>query len=135
MDKAGRLLLPHQLFLDFTNFQNLDGNQILPNEILWRRKEAFSDGVSNEGRSLFHILQERIVKYYMEKNGHVYPLHINTEKIYYKQIFDWYYPNSSNIVPYFWMPKYTNTDDPSARTLETYKNPPLQNSSVDMSTL
>ena len=120
---------------DFTNFQNLEGKQILPNEILWRRKEAFSDGVSNEGRSLFHILQERIVKYYMEKNGHVYPLHINTEKMYYKQIFDWYYPNSSNIVPYFWMPKYTNTDDPSARTLETYKNPPLQNSSVDMSTL
>ena len=120
---------------DFTNFQNLEGKQILPNEILWRRKEAFSDGVSNEGRSLFHILQERIVKYYMEKNSHVYPLHINTEKMYYKQIFDWYYPNSSNIVPYFWMPKYTNTDDPSARTLETYKNPPLQNSSVDMSTL
>ena len=103
---------------DFKNFQNFEGKQILPNEILWRRKEAFSDGVSNEGRSLFLILQERIVKYYNRS----YPIHINTEKIYYKQIFDRFYPNCSNIVPYFWMPKYTNTNDPSARTLETYKD-------------
>ena len=120
---------------DFTNFQNFEGKQILPNEILWRRKEAFSDGVSNEGRSLFHILQERIVGFYKKGGSHSYPIHINTEKMYYKQIFNYYYPNSSNIVPYFWMPKYTNTDDPSARTLETYKSATLQNSSVDMSTL
>jgi len=120
---------------DFTNFQNFEEKQILPNEILWRRKEAFSDGVSNEGRSLFHILQERIVGFYKKGGSHSYPIHINTEKMYYKQIFNYYYPNSSNIVPYFWMPKYTNTDDPSARTLETYKSATLQNSSVDMSTL
>ena len=120
---------------DFTNFQNFEEKQILPNEILWRRKEAFSDGVSNEGRSLFHILQERIVGFYKKGDSHSYPIHISTEKMYYKQIFNSYYPNSINIVPYFWMPKYTNTDDPSARTLETYESTTLQNSSVDMSTL
>ena len=113
---------------EFTNFQNLDGKQILPNEILWRRKEAFSDGVSNEGRSLFLILQERIVEFYKGRDGHCsYPIHIKTEKMYYKHLFDCFYPYSSNIVPYFWMPKYTNTDDPSARTLETYTPPNIIN--------
>ena len=28
----------------------------------------------------------------------------------------------SDIVPYFWMPKYTSATDPSARTLEIYNN-------------
>jgi asparagine synthase (glutamine-hydrolysing) len=44
----------------FPNFENSEHKQILPNEILWRRKEAFSDGVSGHGRSLFTILQEKI---------------------------------------------------------------------------
>ena len=105
---------------DITNYENCEGKQILPDEILWRRKEAFSDGVSNQGRSLFHILQEKIVKYYMDHSGFTYASNIVTEKMYYKQIFDRHYPYSGNILPYYWMPKYTNTDDPSARTLDIY---------------
>jgi asparagine synthase (glutamine-hydrolysing) len=90
------------------------GRKILPDIILWRRKEAFSDGVSSHGRSLFQILQEKIgLKLNMEAN-------IETEKIYYKKIFDELYPNCSHILPYFWMPKYTNATDPSARTLTIY---------------
>jgi asparagine synthase (glutamine-hydrolysing) len=42
------------------HFLNNDGKPLLPDEILWRRKEAFSDGVSCQGRSLFTILQEKI---------------------------------------------------------------------------
>ena len=42
--------------------------QILPDEILWRKKEAFSDGVSSQGRSLFTILQEFIALDYNQKN-------------------------------------------------------------------
>ena len=103
-----------------TNFQNYEGKQILPDEILWRRKEAFSDGVSNLGRSLYNILQEKIVKHYIDHSGFVYPSNIITEKMYYKQMFDKYYPYSSHILPYYWMPKYTNAQDPSARTLDLY---------------
>ena len=33
---------------------------LLPDEILWRTKEAFSDGVSNTARSLFQIIQDKI---------------------------------------------------------------------------
>ena len=95
-------------------FNDSSGRKILPDIILWRRKEAFSDGVSSHGRSLFQILQEKIgLNLNMEPN-------IETEKIYYKKIFDELYPNCSHILPYFWMPKYTNATDPSARTLTIY---------------
>ena len=97
-------------------FVNFNGNQILPNEILWRKKEAFSDGVSSKGRSLFTILQELIASKYNNKSEPS----IELEKMYYKEIFDKEFPNCSHILPYFWMPKYTNATDPSARTLEVY---------------
>jgi len=97
------------------NFKNSDGKQILPDEILWRRKEAFSDGVSGNSRSLYQILQDFIVPKYQ---SNIKP--IDAEKQYYKSLFSQHYPNSLNIIPYYWMPKYTNTDDPSARTLTTY---------------
>ena len=46
---------------------------------------------------------------------------IETEKGYYKMLFDEFFPNVENALPYYWMPKYTNATDPSARTLEIYK--------------
>jgi asparagine synthase (glutamine-hydrolysing) len=120
-------------------FQDIHGRQILPDEILWRRKEAFSDGVSNKGRSLYVILQEaisknmRIENYYNDISSvyensavneavdRLYPASIETEKLFYKKIFDFHFPNCNKIVPYYWMPKYTNASDPSARTLSLYK--------------
>ena len=104
------------------NFKDNLERQILPDEILWRKKEAFSDGVSSHGRSLFVILQEFIADYYDNKTPSLKPHipSIELEKNYYKEIFESEYPNCSNILPYFWMPKYTNATDPSARTLEVY---------------
>jgi len=100
-----------------------NGRQLLPSEILWRKKEAFSDGVSSQGRSLYQILQEYIAIYMnTEEQTDRYTPCIETEKQYYKQIFDKAYPNCAHILPYFWMPKYTNASDPSARTLEIYNN-------------
>jgi asparagine synthase (glutamine-hydrolysing) len=110
------------------NFQNIYGRQILPNEILWRRKEAFSDGVSSKGRSLYVILQEiistvlKLENYYEEDIINKYPVSTETEKTYYKNIFNCHFPKCETIVPYCWMPRYTNATDPSARTLEVYNN-------------
>jgi asparagine synthase (glutamine-hydrolysing) len=105
------------------NFQNYNESCILPHEILYRKKEAFSDGVSSQGRSLYQILQEKIAEKLnndiLDENNK-YKANIDTEKYYYKKIFDEYYPNCSHILPYFWMPKYTNATDPSARTLNFY---------------
>lgn len=104
-----------------SNYLNSHGKQILPNEILWRTKEAFSDGVSGHGRSLFQILQEQIAhKLNSVDMTTQYEANIDTEKIYYASLFNKYYPNMIHILPYFWMPKYTNASDPSARTLDVY---------------
>ena len=43
------------------------------------------------------------------------------EQKYYRYIFESYYVNCGAIIPYFWMPKYVNATDASARTLEVYK--------------
>ena len=55
---------------------------------------------------------------------------IELEKKYYKEIFDTEFPNCTHILPYFWMPKYTNATDPSARTLNFY-NKNANNSDID----
>lgn len=103
------------------SFKDNRNKQILPDEILFRKKEAFSDGVSSQGRSLYTILQEHIAFYLnMEENTDKYIPCIENEKLYYKKIFDTFYPNCSQILPYFWMPKYTLSKDPSARTLDLY---------------
>jgi asparagine synthase (glutamine-hydrolysing) len=119
------------------NFIDHRDRQILPDEILWRKKEAFSDGVSSHGRSLYQILQEKIaeklnkedmqlktecIESEQDKEYFRFQPNIETEKTYYKDIFQKYYPNCSHILPYYWMPKYTNATDPSARTLDIYKS-------------
>lgn len=108
---------------EHTYFKNHLGMNILPDEILNRKKEAFSDGVSSKGRSLYQILQEKIAdKLNQETPVSKFQANIETEKYYYKKIFDELYPNCLHILPYFWMPKYTNATDPSARTLTFYNN-------------
>lgn len=104
-----------------SNIVNALGKQLLPNEILWRKKEAFSDGVSSKGRSLYQILQEKIAEKMTADTGVKYEANIETEKLYYRQIFNNLYPNCQHITPYYWMPKYTNATDPSARTLDIYE--------------
>jgi asparagine synthase (glutamine-hydrolysing) len=100
-------------------------SQLLPDNILWRKKEAFSDGVSGTGRSLYKILQDFIVIELTNNNEYGITnidANIETEKQYYKKIFDSMFPNCENILPYYWMPKYTNATDPSARTLDFYSD-------------
>jgi asparagine synthase (glutamine-hydrolysing) len=106
----------------FPNLVNGLKKQLLPDEILWRRKEAFSDGVSNKGRSLFTIIQEKISENIKTADDSTYPVSIETEKFYYKNIFLEHYPNCLQVVPYYWMPRYTNATDPSARTLDIYES-------------
>jgi asparagine synthase (glutamine-hydrolysing) len=105
-----------------SNFKNYEGKQILPDEILWRKKEAFSDGVSSQGRSLYKILQEKIVNKLNNETGLNDEPSIDIEKDYYKSLFSLYYPNCESIVPYYWMPKYIESTDPSARTLSIYSS-------------
>ena len=94
--------------------------QFLPDCILWRKKEAFSDGVSGQNKSLYQIIQFYIDNNIKIENNESNIKSIDKEKLYYKSLFNMYYPNSSNVLPYYWMPKYINSNDPSARTLKIY---------------
>jgi len=103
-----------------------DGLNLLPEEILWRKKEAFSDGVSSTEKSWFQIIQEYVDslitdKEYLEFRDTFYPQPKLKESYYYRKIFEKYYPNRSNTIPYYWLPRWSgNTSDPSARVLSVY---------------
>lgn len=107
---------------------------LLPDEVLWRKKEAFSDGVSKTSRSLFEIIQEHVQKIYaIDSSGPQYP-NIEEyrctyphnppqtwEQVYYREIFEKVYPDQGQIVPYMWMPRFVKgATDASARTLSIY---------------
>lgn len=102
-------------------------NGYLPNEVLWRKKEAFSDGISSEDNSWHSIIKNKceiIIDDEDLKNANLkyeYCTPISKESYYFRTLFDEYYGNKfSNIIPAFWMPKWSSTNDPSARSLEVY---------------
>jgi len=99
-------------------FVNSNREALLPDEILWRKKEAFSDGISSKQNSLFSILQEKIdtpICNYSHNSPQT------KEQSYYRNIFEDNYPYCSHLINEFWMPKYIEASDPSARTLTIYK--------------
>jgi asparagine synthase (glutamine-hydrolysing) len=95
----------------------------LPVEVLFRTKEAFSDGVSKQTRSWYQIIQEHIesLDLDMTKQFDFNPPQTK-EQYYYRSVFEELYPGRSNVIPYFWMPRFVeNATDSSARTLDIYK--------------
>jgi asparagine synthase (glutamine-hydrolysing) len=97
-----------------------DNRNLLPNEILWRRKEAFSDGVSSLNKSWYKIISEKVQDCTIKKKSYEHNNPITLEQMYYREIFEKFYPNLGYIIPYFWMPKYINATDSSARSLIIY---------------
>jgi asparagine synthase (glutamine-hydrolysing) len=92
--------------------KEFDDGTYLPDDVLWRTKEAFSDGVSSTDRSWHIILKD----YYQSSLG-------TTECEMYRSIFESYFgsiESEGRIIPYYWMPKWSDTDDPSARSLLVY---------------
>ena len=104
-----------------------DKDNLLPEEVLWRRKEAFSDGCSSNERSWHKIIQEFIDTRVTDKefNENKIKYQHNTpvlkESYYYRKIFESYYPKRNNLIPHFWLPRWTEEKaDPSARELKNY---------------
>jgi len=126
-------------------YLNSHGKPLLPDKVLWRRKEAFSDGVSKQSRSLYEIIEEYTLKRFIgedlplcpfvQQNRDMVenifkikssiPIHLmpmTTEQFFYRKIFEDHYQGMAHILPYFWMPKFVNAKDASARTLAIYDN-------------
>lgn len=104
---------------------------LLPSEVLWRRKEAFSDGVSGTGegaKSWYQECQERALAevdedWAKKASRFTYLTPTTAEGYYYRFLFDTFYKGcDAAVVPHYWMPQWTNATDPSARTLAIYTN-------------
>lgn len=106
-----------------------NGTGLLPDEVLWRKKEAFSDGVSGEKRSWYTMIQEKAEKIYSdeefkkatEEYKHLPPT--SKEALYFRRIFERIFGKGDvqNVVPAYWLPLWCgDMKDPSARLLNAY---------------
>ena len=104
-----------------------EGLGYLPDEILWREKAAFSDAV---GHSMVDYLKAFAEKCFTDEEfetecreyDHAQPF--TKESLLYRELFEKYYPNQSQMIVDFWMPNKEwdgcNVNDPSARVLSNY---------------
>jgi len=109
-------------------FQN---EGLLPENVLWRRKEAFSDGVSaaNGGKTWVQMIKEQSDRMvtdveYNNKNNYMYSIYnppYDKESFYYRRVFETLYEGRGSTIPYYWRhPFCEGVLDPSARLLSFY---------------
>ncbi|NBX77434.1 MAG: asparagine synthetase B, partial [Proteobacteria bacterium] len=110
--------------------KSFDRDDYLPNEVLYRKKEAFSDGVSSMKRSWYTVLQEHInneipdetFDYERQKYQHCIPQ--SKEALHFRLEFEKYFgdmASTAKTIPYYWLPKWVgNVTEPSARVLNVY---------------
>lgn len=99
----------------------------LPHDILYREKAAFSDAV---GHSMVDYLKEYAQSCYTDQefeekaSKYTHSTPFTKESLLYREIFEKYYPEQSEMIVDFWMPNKEwegcNVNDPSARVLSNY---------------
>jgi len=123
-------------------FDELDpANAFLPSDALWRRKEAFSDGVSAQvesGSGLDNALPQRTwidmirdyvntkvsnEEYLAERHKFRHNTPYDKESYYYRTVYERLYPGREYLIPYFWRQPFCIELDPSARLIS---NPTTQ---------
>ncbi len=121
------------IFMEKTLLRDAFKNEgVLPEEILYRRKEAWSDAVSSEEVSWYKTLSEKYIAFLISdeefKNARVqYPYDTpkSKEALYYRKIFETFFPKRANIIPTIWLPpkKIVGREltDPSATILNCYE--------------
>jgi len=115
------------------SFSHVEPN-LLPDKILWRTKEAFSDGVSGLNKSWYEIINDKLTtlndddllnkitntrKEYLNKTD-CNNIPETIEQSYYRYLFNLNFKHCDHVIPYFWMPKFINAKDASARSLFIY---------------
>ena len=104
-----------------------EDDHLLPDEILWREKAAFSDAV---GHSMVDDLKEYAESLYTDEEYEIlrtkYTINppFTKESLLYREIFEKYYPHQGAMIKDFWMPNKSwegcDVNDPSARVLKNY---------------
>lgn len=101
-----------------------DDGKLLPHEVLWRTKSAFSDGVSIKEKSWHNIIKDHMEtlvsddEFGKEAKLYTFNTPFTKESYYYRKVFHNLYHGHDHVIPYFWMPKWAgDVTDPSARDL------------------
>ncbi len=102
-------------------------DHILPDEILWRQKAAFSDAV---GHSMVDDIRAYAEETYTDaefeakRRQYAYCPPFTKESLLYRELFEKYYPGNAEMIADFWMPNRNwegcAVNDPSARVLSNY---------------
>ena len=102
-------------------------DKILPENILFRDKAAFSDAV---GHSLVDDIKAYADEFYDDKEfeekckKYTYHAPYTKESLLYREIFESFYPNMDELIIDYWLPNQTwpgcKVSDPSARYLSNY---------------
>ncbi len=99
-------------------------DELLPKEILFREKAAFSDAV---GHSLVDDIKAYAEKTYdnlQACSNYTYNAPYTKESLLYREIFSTYYPDMDHLISGYWLPNQEwegcAVDDPSARYLSNY---------------
>jgi len=119
------LRMPQDGIEKFLFRKSFDTTDLLPQDVLWRSKEALSDGASGKQKSWYVILQEHIdtivsdEEFLSSKGVFVHCPPLTKEAYYYRKVFARYFGDThSGVIPYFWLPKRCgDVTDPSARVL------------------
>ena len=100
---------------------------LLPYDVLMRKKEAFSDGVSSKEKSWYMILKEHYNNIITDEEFEtrhnldgITPL--CKESFYYRKRFNELFGQNQQVIPRYWLANWTTSKDPSARTLDIYNN-------------
>lgn len=105
------------------------GDDLLPESVLWRRKNGFSDSVSDINRSWSVIIGEHVdglvsdAAYEEGRLRYAHDTPMTKEGYYYRTVFEEFYGDrhAASLTPYQWLPRWCgDVVDPSARVLATY---------------
>ena len=71
----------------------------------------------------YSVLYVQINEQELQEAKALYPHNspVTKEALLYRKTFEAKFPNKAAWIPYFWMPRWSATKDPSARTLKHYK--------------
>ena len=113
----GKYLLRHA-------FEN---DHLLPDDILWRQKAAFSDAVGHSMVDDLKAYAETVYtdeEYEQKRRKYDYCMPFTKESLLYRELFEQYYPGQAKMIKDFWMPNKSwagcDVNDPSARVLANY---------------
>lgn len=102
-------------------------DRILPDDILWRQKAAFSDAVGHsmvDGLKAYAESRYTDEDFRQRRKKYTHGTPFTKESLLYREIFEKFYPGQGEMIPDFWMPNRSwegcNVDDPSARVLKNY---------------